>query len=157
MKKILLIALLAILSTSPAYAYRGHGGGWGRGGGWGGAWVVPALIGGAIGTIAYGLTAPFYASPAPVYAPGYASGYAPGYAPAYAPGYAPAYAQAYAPSYAPAYSAPAAPASAQSLYFCAAANDYYPRVRSCQGGWQAIPATPPDAIPGGQYGAPPPR
>jgi hypothetical protein len=47
MKKILLIALLAILSTAPAYADGRDGHGWGRGGG-GGWWIVPALIGCAL-------------------------------------------------------------------------------------------------------------
>ena len=61
-KTILFIAVLAILSTTSAYAEGtrggggyyggGHGGGWG----WGGGWVFPALIGGAI---AYDLANPY--------------------------------------------------------------------------------------------------
>ncbi len=118
MKKTLLILFLAILSASPAYADSGRGGGgWGgehRGGwGWGGAWIVPALIGGAI---AYDLTRPYYVQPAPVYAPNYVPVYA-----------------------APVMASPAP----QSWYFCAAANAYYPYVTSCPSGWQAVPATPP--------------
>ena len=75
MKKVLFISFLAILSTNPAYAEGGrgggHGGGWERGGGWGGGWIFPALIGGAI---LYDLTQPqtVYIQPAPPYAPGVA-------------------------------------------------------------------------------------
>jgi hypothetical protein len=128
MKKILLIAFLAILSTTVAYAEGGHGGGhggggrggghgggWGRGGGWGwgGGWIGPALIGGAF---AYDLAYPYpyYAQPYPVYDQPY-------------PGYAPG----------------VAPSSVQYWYFCPAAKAYYPYVQSCPGGWQAIPAMPP--------------
>jgi len=74
MKKILFIAFLAIISTTPAYADGGHGGhGGGHGGGWGGAWIIPALIGSAI---VYDLTRPqpVYVQPAP-YAPAYAPSY----------------------------------------------------------------------------------
>jgi hypothetical protein len=78
MKKILFITFLAILSTAPAYAEGGHGGGWGRGGGWGwgGGWIFPALIGGAI---VYDLSQPrpVYVQPAPPYAPGYEPSVAP--------------------------------------------------------------------------------
>ncbi len=122
MKKVLFISFLAILSTTPAYAEGGrgggHGGGWGRGGGWGwgGAWIAPALIGGAI---AYDLSYPYY--PYPVYGQPY-----------------PVYTQP-APAYAPS----AAPPSVQYWYFCTAANAYYPYVQSCPSGWQAVPAIPP--------------
>jgi hypothetical protein len=72
MKK-LLIALLAVLSTAPAYADGWHGRGWERGSGWGwgDSWIVPALIGGAV---VYDLAQPqtVYIQPAPVYAPVYA-------------------------------------------------------------------------------------
>ena len=147
MKKILFIAFLAILSTTPAYAEGGHGGGghgggghgggghgggghgggghgggWGRGGGWGwgGGWIGPALIGGAF---AYDLAYPYpyYAQPYPMYDQPY-----PGYAQP-APGYAPG----------------VAPSSVQYWYFCPAANAYYPYVQSCPSEWQAVPATPP--------------
>ena len=130
MKKLLII-FLAILSTTPAYAEGGHGGGGGhdggggRGGGWGwgGGWIFPALIGGAL---VYDLTQPqtvvqpqtIYIQPAPVYAPG------------------------------------VAPSSVQYWYFCAAANAYYPYVNSCPSGWQAVPATPPGASASVPYGAP---
>ena len=130
MKKLLII-FLAILSTTPAYAEGGHGGGghggghgggWGRGGGWGwgGGWIFPALIGGAIG---YDLAYPYpgYAQPYPVYGQPY-----------------PVYAQP-APVYAPG----VAPSSVQYWYFCPAANAYYPYVPSCPSGWQAVLATPP--------------
>lgn len=129
MKKSLLILFLAILSAAPAYADHGYGRGGGRGGGWGwgGAWIVPALIGSAI---VYDLTRPqpYYVQPAPVYAP------------------------SYVPVYAPVVASP----SPQSWYFCAAANAYYPYVTSCPSGWQAVPATPPAAVPNAVY-APPPR
>jgi len=127
MKKILLIALLAILSTTPAYAdgRGGHGGGHGGGGGW---WIIPALIGGAL---IYDLTRPppVYAQPAPVYM-----------------------------EPAPVYARPpnAAYSSVQYWYFCAAANGYYPYVRSCPGGWQTVPTTPPDPLPSAPYAPPPP-
>jgi len=130
MKKILLIALLAVLSTTSAYADRGYGHGGGRGGGWGwgGVWIVPALIGSAI---VYDLARPQYVQPAPIYAP------------------------YYAPSYQAVYAAPAAPSQAQSWYFCPAANAYYPYVSSCPSGWQAVPATPPPVPPSAQYAPPP--
>lgn len=51
-----------------------------------------------------------------------------------------------------------APQPAQSWYFCAAANGYYPYVPSCPGGWQAVPATPspaPATPPAISPGAPP--
>ncbi len=77
MKKLLLVAFLAIISTAPAYAEGGHGGrghyggGHGGGWGWGGGWIFPALIGGAI---VYDLSQlpPVYVQPAPAYAPGVA-------------------------------------------------------------------------------------
>lgn len=137
MKKILLIALLAILSTTSAYAQRGygHGGGHGGGWGWGGAWIVPALIGGAI---LYDVTRPppVYVQPSPVYVQGYPPNYS--------------------ASYPPVYAAQLAPSSMPNWYFCPAANAYYPYVSSCPSGWRAVPATPPDALPSGPYGAPPP-
>ncbi len=133
MKKLLLITLLAILSTSSAYAEGGRGHGWGRGGGWGGGWgwrggwIAPALIGGAI---AYDLTYPYpvYASSYPVYEQPYTIYTQP----------APVYVQP-----APGPTANAAPA--QYWYFCAASNAYYPYVSSCPNGWQAVPMTPPGA------------
>ena len=122
-----MIAFLAILSTTPAYAEGGHGGGGhgggghGRGhgggghyggGGWGGGWIFPALIGGAIG---YDLANPYYPYyPYPVYQQPY-------------PGYAPG----------------VAPSSVQYWYFCPAANAYYPYVPSCPTEWQLVPAMPP--------------
>ncbi len=121
MKKILLVAFLAILSTTAVYAEGGHGGGWGRGGGerggwgrgggWGGGWIAPVLIG---GVIAYDLANPYpyYAQPVPVYVQPYP---------------------------APEVATP----PGQYWYFCRAANAYYPYVPSCPGGWQAVPMTPP--------------
>ena len=70
-----LCAAVVICSASVAQA-QGHrgGGGWGgggwHGGGWGGGgWWAPAIVGGAI---AGALAAPYYAAPAPYYAPTYA-------------------------------------------------------------------------------------
>lgn len=40
---------------------------------------------------------------------------------------------------------PAAPAAAQSWYYCEAAKGYYPYVPSCPGGWKTVPAAPPGA------------
>jgi pimeloyl-ACP methyl ester carboxylesterase len=120
MRKILFtfIALLAILSTTPADA-AGHG--WGRGGGWGwgGAWIAPALIGGAI---AYDLTYPYpYAQPYPVYPQAY-----------------PVYQQPY-----PVYAQPApVQAPVQLWYYCASVKGYYPYVSNCPEGWQSVPAQP---------------
>jgi hypothetical protein len=123
----LFIVFLAILSTTPAYAEGGHGGGHdgggGRGGGWGwgGGWIFPALIGGAI---VYDLSQPqTLVQPQTVYiqpAPGYA------------------------------------PSPVQYWYFCPAANAYYPYVPSCPSGWQAVLATPPPpaTLPSAPYGAP---
>jgi hypothetical protein len=39
----------------------------------------------------------------------------------------------------------AAPQSSPYWYYCAAAKAYYPYVNSCPGGWQNVPAIPPDA------------
>ncbi len=133
MKK-LLIALLALALTTPAFADRGHGRGWdrghdwGRGGGWRGDWIFPALIGGAI---IYDLARPqpvYVQQPEPVYAP----------------------------SYAPA--SVAVPPPVQNWYFCPAANAYYPYVGSCPTGWQTVPATPPlnSAAAAGTTPPPPP-
>ena len=137
MKKILLVALLAIFSTVPAYAEdgRGDGGHYGgdRGGGrhyggdrgdggdGGGNWLFPALIGGAIG---YGLANQTYTQPAPVYVQP---------APVYQQP-APVYQQ-----YPPVISPP----SSQYWYFCPAFNAYYPYVSSCPTQWQLLLAMPP--------------
>jgi len=134
MKKILLIALLAILSTTPAYADGRDGHGGGRGGGGEGWWIIPALIGGAL---IYDLTRPqpVYVQPAPVYVEP-----APVYAPSNSPGNAP----------------DVASSSVQYWYFCAAANGYYPYVRSCPNGWESVPTIPPAALPSAPYPPPPP-
>jgi len=131
MKKFLLIFMLSIFATTPALADRGYGRGYGGGGrwGWGGAWIVPAVIGGAI---LYEATRPHYvyAEPVPVYVQ---------------PG------QVYGPAYGPTVAAPPQP-----WYFCPGVNGYYPYVRECPTGWQVVPLTPPGAIASGPHGAPPP-
>ena len=109
--------LITLLAVFATMPALADGGrGWGHGGGWRGDWIFPALIGGAI---LYDVTrpAPVYVQPAPVYAPSYV--------------------QAYTPE--------VAPPAVQNWYFCAGANGYYPYVRSCPGGWQVVPATPPGA------------
>ena len=131
MMKILLIALLASLSSSPAFAdgYE-HGGGRGGGGGW---WIIPALIGGAM---VYELSRPepiVTQYPTPVYVEPPQQVYPPNYAPEVA-------------------SSPV-----RNWYFCPAANGYYPYVRSCPNGWQTIPTIPPASLPSSQYPPPPPQ
>lgn len=129
MKKLLLIALLSIVATTPALADRGyHGGGHGGGWGWRGAWVVPAVIGGAI---IYDATRPrtIFVEPAPVYVQS-----------------APVYVQP----------APVVPSLQQPWYFCPGANGYYPYVSVCPTGWQVVPATPPGPISSQPANVPPP-
>lgn len=126
MRKFLVITLLTILSTSPAYGRNGHGvGHWHGGHGGSGGWIVPALIGGAI---AYDLAYPYppYAQPYTVYDP----------YPVYVQ---PAPVTQPAPVYAPGVTSPSVPL----WYYCAASNGYYPYVSSCPSGWQSVPATPP--------------
>lgn len=64
------------------------------------------------------------------------------YAPYYPPYYPPVVVQQAAP---PVYveQAPAAAAASNTWYYCAAAGAYYPYVKDCAGGWQAVPAQPP--------------
>jgi hypothetical protein len=117
MKK-LLIAILAILCISPAYADHGWGGRGGWRGGWGGDWIAPALVGGMIG---YDLAYPYrYGYPYPYPYPAYEQ--------------APVYVQP-APVY--------APPSMQYWYYCASAKGYYPYVANCPESWQPVPARPP--------------
>jgi len=46
----------------------------------------------------------------------------------------------------------AAPADANGnagvWYYCSKPKGYYPYVKKCPGGWQQVPQTPPDAMPG---------
>ena len=133
MKKILLIALLGTLSSSPAFADGGYGHGSGRAGG-GGWWIIPALIGGAM---VYELSRP-----------------QPPDAPYPTPVYVEPQQQVYVPSSQPVYEQGVAPV--RNWYFCAAANGYYPYVRSCPNGWQTIPTSPPDPLPNSPYAPPPP-
>ena len=44
----------------------------------------------------------------------------------------------------------APPPPAQFWYYCEALKNYYPYVRTCPGGWQQVPATPPEAPTGSQ-------
>jgi len=66
MKKLLLITLVTMLSTAPAYTEEGHGHGHGGHEGHGGGWIIPSLIDSAI---VYDLTNPYqvYSQPYPVY------------------------------------------------------------------------------------------
>lgn len=129
MKKFLLIFVLSILTMTSALADRGYARGHGGGWGWGGAWIVPTVIGGAI---LYEATRPryVYAEPAPVYVQ---------------PG------QVYGQVYGSVAAAPPQP-----WYFCPGVNGYYPYVRECPTGWQAVPSTPPGNIASGPMGTPPP-
>jgi len=61
----------------------------------------------------------------------------PYYDPFWGPYYYGPYAAAYPP---PGYSGPA---PAQSWYYCADPQGYYPYVQSCKSQWQAVPASPP--------------
>ena len=131
MKKLFLIALLSVLSTTPALADRGYYRGGGHGGGWGGAWIVPALIGGAI---LYDVTRPrtIFVEPSPVYVQP-----------------SPVYIQP-APTYAPGVSS-----LQQPWYFCPGANGYYPYVSVCPTGWQVVQSMPPGPVASGSRNAPP--
>jgi hypothetical protein len=42
----------------------------------------------------------------------------------------------------PEYLEPASPAPERNWYYCDSAKGYYPHVRTCSGGWRAVPATP---------------
>ena len=99
-------------------------------GGWGFGWGLGLGVALSAPIIASAYYSPYYYRPN-YYAPPYYLPYA--YAPAYAPQYVqPAYAQQ-----------PAAPAPEASWYFCPSSNGYYPYVRSCASGWQAISPRPP--------------
>ena len=129
MKKLLLIALLSILAATPALADRGyHRGGHGGGWGWRGAWIVPAVIGGAI---IYDVTRPrtIFVEPAPVYIQS-----------------APVYVQP----------VPGVTSLQQPWYFCPGANAYYPYVSVCPTGWQVVPSTPPGPVVSQPSNVPPP-
>lgn len=136
MKKILLIALLAILPSTPAFADGGYGHGGGHGGGGGGWWIIPALIGGAM---VYELSRP-----------------QPPDTPYPTPVYVEPPQQVYVPSNQPVYAPEVASSPVRNWYFCAAANGYYPYVRSCPNGWQTIPTAPPAPLPSSPYAPPPP-
>jgi hypothetical protein len=115
--KQILVVIIAILSSTPAYAYRGWG--------WGDGWVAPALVG---GVIAYDLAYPYrypYPYPYPVYEQPY-----------------PIYTQPY-----PVYEQPAPTPPAALWYYCASAKWYYPYVRNCKEEWESVPAQPPQTAP----------
>jgi hypothetical protein len=148
MKKILLIAFLAILSTTPAYAEGRHGGGHGGGGHGGGGHGGGGHgggghygggrhygnYGGNFGWWWLGAAGLWYFTPGPYYPYPYYP-YADPYADPYMPPTPPVVV-------APQTNVPPQP-STPSWYFCPAANAYYPYVQSCPGGWQAVPAMPP--------------
>ena len=98
------IGVTALVTPSPAQAWRGGWGGWG--GGLAGGLIAGAVIGGiASSAYAYGPGYGYYGGPGYGYYGGYAPAYYGGYAPAYSNyGYAPAYYGGYTSSYyAPAY------------------------------------------------------
>ncbi len=108
-------AITAAAAPGLAHARGGWGFGWGLG-------------------LGVALSAPIIASA--YYSPYY---YRPYY---YPPPYYPPY--AYAPAFVPQYvQQTAAPAREPSWYFCPASNGYYPYVRECASGWQAISPRPP--------------
>src|SRR6185436_21164698 len=127
-RKTVLVVTLAALGTLASGTAEARGGRhWGFGWGLG--------LGLAV-TAPWVFARPYYYPPSYYYPPAYYPSYS--YAPAY--GYSqPAYS-------APAYAQPSAPSSQDysfSYYYCAGANGYYPYVRQCPGGWQAIPSRPP--------------
>jgi hypothetical protein len=156
MKKIIFVTFLAIISSTPIYADDGRGGGGGQsGGGYSGGQYRGGQSGGGY----YG---------GGHHGGGYYRGYGGRYYGSYGgyPGWwwlgaggiwyfsaGPYYPYPYAYPYAlqappvvvaPQTNIPAQPPG-QFWYYCDAAKGYYPYVPSCSGGWQTIPATPPDA------------
>lgn len=126
--KAVLLAAGVATAAAPGLAEAHGRGGWGFGWGLG------------LGLV---MSAPLYASA--YYGPRYYAPYA--YAP---PVYVPPYAYSYpAPAYAepPVYAQQPAPpvqqAQAPMWYFCPASNAYYPYVRECASGWQAVSPRPP--------------
>lgn len=160
MKK-LIIVFLAILTTAPAYAEGGHGGGmghgggehggggmerggerggWEHGGGERGGWERGGWGGGGWG---WGggwgndWLFPTLVGGAIVYGMSQPQT---------------VYVQP-PPSYGAAVNV--VPAPAQYWYYCAPAHAYYPYVPSCPGGWQAVPATPPATLSAAPGSVPP--
>ena len=152
MKKVLLIliSILAILSTTPAYAGGGHGGGhagggYARGGGHGGGYYrghdggryyvggrYYGNYGGNFGWWWLGAPGLWYFTPGPYDAYPYYS-------------YANPYIESNMPPVvvAPQTNAPPTTQAAQVWYYCVSAKGYYPYVPSCSEGWKSVPATPP--------------
>ena len=111
--------------------YGGHGGyrGYGSyGGWWWGGFALRAAVTGLAFQSAYWGSAPYYGVPS--YAPYYAeAAYA---APAYIP-------QTYIEQQ------PIAPrVNVSNWYYCKESRAYYPYVRTCKAGWQALPTVPSD-------------
>ena len=113
--------------------------------------VVMALLTGALasnaalawghhhGGVRFGVFvgAPLFPAYYPYYYPAY-------YPPAY---YPPVVVQQQPPVYVGPSDVPAtqAPAAQGMWYYCEATRGYYPYVKSCPGGWQAVPPAPPQA------------
>jgi hypothetical protein len=149
MNKILLISLLAILSTTPAYAEGGHGGGHSSGGHFGGGHAGGRYYGGGhaggyhgggryygsyggnFGWWWLGVAGIWYFTPGPYYPYSYYP-------------YANPYNDPYVPPVvvAPQTNAPA-PQAAKVWYYCDSAKGYYPYVPNCPEAWRTVPATPP--------------
>jgi hypothetical protein len=136
MKQFGMIAVVtaAVLVSTSVWAggpYHGGypGGGWYRGGYYGGYYGprVGVVIGGPV-------WGPWY------YPPPY---YYPPYPPAVVavPTTPPVYIERGQPG-------PGASSSAGTWYYCPDSKGYYPYVNQCSSGWQAVPATPPQAAPG---------
>ena len=121
MKRALILLALAVASGS-AFAGGGHGGHGGHGHSHG-----RVVLGFNFG-FPLGVYAPWYYSPAPAYY-------------YYPP--APAYVQPPAPAQYVERS-DMAPEGPGTWYFCRESNTYYPYVKQCPGGWQRVPAQPPN-------------
>ena len=120
------IILLATFASGPAMAQH-YGHGWGGGVRFGINVGVPVYWPGYYPAPYYAY--PPYPYPAPVY----------GYA---AP--VPAAPTAYVEQ-GPAQAAIAPTQPQGDWYYCAGSNAYYPHVRDCAGGWQRVPAQPPES------------
>ena len=121
----LLLMLLGAAGSSSALAqwHGGHGGGHIR-------------FGINFGFPLYG---PGYYVPPPYYYPPY---YYPPAAPYYYPPVAPQEPQSYIEQ-GSSQASPAAPRSESFWYYCAESKSYYPYVKECPGGWQAVSPQPP--------------
>jgi hypothetical protein len=156
MKKMLFFTFLAILTSTPAYADGGRGGGGQSGGGQsgGGQYRGGQSGGGYYGGRHYG--GGYYRGGHGYYGSygGYSGWWWLGAAGIWyftaGPYYPYPYIDPYAPQTPPVVVAPQTNVPAQPpgqfWYYCDSAKGYYPYVPSCPGGWRTVPATPPDIL-----------